>query len=149
MKLYYMAHRLLKQYAPSLYGKMFVHRRTLKYLVAGSTAAVVDVGLLYVFTDLLHIWYIISAVIAFVFAFCVSFTLQKFWTFRDGSVSDIHVQLGKYLVAAILNLILNTALMYLFVDVFHVWYIFSQIIIGLTIAVGSFFVYKKFIFKQQ
>ena len=77
----------------------------------------------------------------------ISFTLQKFWTFRDDRTTDMHIQVGKYFLVALVNLALNTALMYVLVDRFGIWYILSQIIIGLSIAVGSYFVYKKIIFR--
>ncbi|HEY4511363.1 MAG TPA: GtrA family protein [Candidatus Paceibacterota bacterium] len=144
---YYRFLRSVERAFPFFYGHAFTHRRKIKYVIAGGTAAVVDVGFLYVFTDVLDIWYITSAIIAFVFAFCISFTLQKFWTFRDDRTTDMHIQVGKYFLVALVNLALNTALMYVLVDRFGIWYILSQIIIGLSIAVGSYFVYKKIIFR--
>lgn len=136
-------------FSPSFYSLIFTHRMIAKYLVAGGMAASVDIGLLYVFTDIFDIWYLVSAALAFIAAFFVSFVLQKFWTFRDTSTDKIHAQAGLYFVVALLNLCLNTALMYIFVDIFQIWYIFSQIIIGLLVASFSFFIYNKFIFSSS
>lgn len=147
-RFYYLVLRWFERTFPYFYGHAFNHRMKIKYVLAGGTAAAVDVGLLFLLTDLLKIWYITSAIIAFIFAFSVSFTLQKFWTFRDGETSLMHVQIGKYFLTAIINLSINTALMYFFVDYLGIWYILSQIIIGLSIAIGSYFVYKKLIFRK-
>jgi putative flippase GtrA len=133
---------------PSLYSVAFTYRRAVKYVIAGGTAAAVDIGILYILTDLAHIWYLLSAVLAFAVAFVVSFTLQKFWTFRDRSTENLHAQAGLYLAVALFNLCLNTALMYLLVDIFDIWYVFSQIFVGIFIASFSFFIYRIFVFKQ-
>jgi putative flippase GtrA len=60
-----------------------------KYVVSGGSAAIVDIVALYVFTDLFGIWYILSAILAFISAFFVSFLLQKYWTFKDNSNTNI------------------------------------------------------------
>lgn len=126
----------------------FNHRyaRILKFLISGGSAAVVDLGLLYVFTDIFHIWYLLSAVLAFLAAFAVSFSLQKFWTFNDRSLDVIHKQLGMYLVLALFGLGVNTLAMYILVDHAGLHYLAAQILTSAFIAVGNFFAYKHFIF---
>ena len=62
--------------------KKIKYKRPIKYLIAGGTAASVDLSLLYFFTDILKIWYIISACLAFSVAFFVSFFLQKILNFK-------------------------------------------------------------------
>ena len=41
-----------------------------------------------------------------------------------------------YFAIAIVNLCLNTSLMYVLVDYFDVWYMFSQVLIGGMVAIG-------------
>jgi putative flippase GtrA len=120
----------------------------IKYIISGGTAAAVDIAFLVLFTEVFKWWYIVSAIVAFIIAFGVSFTLQKFWTFRDHGTERIHVQASIYLAVSIANLGINTLLMYLFVDIFGIWYVASQVLAGGLIAIMSFFVYKKFIFKK-
>lgn len=123
------------------------YSKVLKYLISGGSAAVINLGVLYVFTEYFGVWYLASSGIAFVFAFMVSFTLQKFWTFGDASVQMIKKQLMLYLVAAAFNLAINTVLMYAFVEHLGIHYFFAQIITSGIIAIGSFFVYQHLIFK--
>lgn len=119
-----------------------------KYVISGGSAAVVNLSILYLFTEFLHIWYLISASIAYILAFGVSFGMQKFWTFKDHETSDIHKQLSLYLVVILVNLGLNALFVYLLVEHTGIWYMIAQVISGLIIAVESFFVYKFFIFKR-
>ncbi|MEK9185679.1 MAG: glycosyltransferase, partial [Patescibacteria group bacterium] len=121
--------------------------RVLRFILAGGTSALSQIAVLYLFTDLLGIWYLYSSMLSFIFALFISFTLQKFWAFRDRALSQIHFQFAKYAVVILIGLLLNTALMYFFVDIVGIWYILSQIITGAIIAVFNFLSYRKYIFK--
>ncbi len=134
-----------------LLSAIFEHRyaRTLKFIISGGLAATIDLGLLYALTEIWHVWYLLSAILAFGVAFGVSFSLQKFWTFNDRSVEGIHAQLGMYLVIALLGLGLNTLCMYGLVDHFGLHYIVAQILTSAFIAVANFFAYKHLIFKNR
>src|SRR3989338_6886764 len=126
-------------YIPRFAKHLRKRARLLRYLIAGSTAAAVDFSLLYLFTDGFGLHYLTSATLAFIIAFFVSFFLQKFWTFQDDSVEKVHAQAVIYFVVAIFNLALNTGLMYLFVDVWGVWYMAAQFLASGLLAVESFF----------
>ncbi|MEI6596731.1 MAG: GtrA family protein, partial [bacterium] len=125
------------------------YKRIIKYLIAGGTAASVDLVLLYILTDILGVWYLISACVAFSIAFFVSFFLQKFWTFRDRDKEVIYKQMRIYLIVALANLALNAVLMYALVDGFKIWYMLAQFIISGLIAIESYLVYKHFIFNKN
>lgn len=123
--------------------------KILRYLFSGGTAAATDLGLLYVFTDVFGMWYLLSSVIAFIFAFMVSFTLQKFFTFQDHGVDGVRSQALAYLGVTSTNLALNTGLIYLFVQYTGLHYLSAQVITSIFIAIESFVVYSMFIFKDK
>lgn len=123
------------------------HRQIIKFVIAGGFAFAVNIVSLYALTEFFQIYYIISTVGAFLISFSVSFTLQKFWTFQDASKDNLHIQLPLYLTMQVTNVSLNAALMYIFVEYLHIWYIFSQVIISLALAVVVFFLNKRYIFK--
>lgn len=120
----------------------------LRYLVAGITGASTQIGLLYVFTDILHFWYLYSSVFSFLAAIIVSFLLQKFWTFADNKTEQMQNQFFKYIGVAIFGLLINTLSMFVLVDFLDLWYILAQIITGAFIAVINFLMYKFFIFNK-
>lgn len=125
------------------------YKQIIKYLIAGGTATSVDLVLLYILTDILGVWYLISASLAFAIAFFVSFFLQKFWTFRDEDKEVMYKQMGVYLAVALTNLVLNATLMYVFVDGFKIWYMLAQIIASGLIACESYFIYQLLIFNKK
>ena len=128
----------------------FIHRKKeiIKYLISGGTAAAVDLSILYFLTDILAVWYLLSAVAAFTIAFFVSFFLQKFWTFRDNDKNAMARQMAYFFLVGLINLGVNTVGMYILVDRFGLWHILSQIIISGMIALSSFIIYKFFIFHK-
>lgn len=119
-----------------------------RFLVSGGSAAAVLLAVLYVFTDIVGLWYLASSVIAFLCAFVVSFTLHKFWTFADPHIGRAPTQAAAHFTAGLINLGLNTAFLYMLVDYAGVHYLVSQILVSGSLAIVSFFVYKHFIFRQ-
>ena len=141
--------RLLNAIWPSAHDVLWKKRLVLAFLVAGGTALVADVGVLYLCKGILGMDIIPAVVIAFLFGFCASFTLQKFWAFEDMSVDRVHAQASLYFLVAALNLFLNIIFMYLLVEVIHLWYILAKALVAGSIACGSFFVYKHLIFFRK
>ncbi len=122
-------------------------RRVIRFIISGGTAASINLGLIYLFTDILGFWYLFSSASAFIFAFIVSFCLQKYWTFENKNKDILYKQLAIYLLLALFNLNVNTALMYILVDFFKIWYMLAQFFVTGLIALWNFTAYKFFIFK--
>lgn len=119
-----------------------------RYVISGGTAAVVDLSVLYLLNSVFNIHYLLAAILAFIVAFSVSFTLQKFWTFKSHSTENIHSQVMIYMGVSLFGLTLNTLLMYLFVDFFHITVILSQIFAGLLVACCTFPLSRYIVFKK-
>ncbi len=141
--------KICDRYIPRFAPHLRKRARFFRYLVAGGTAASVDFFFLYTFTEKVGLHYLVSAALAFVAAFCVSFLLQKFWTFQDDSIERVHTQVALYFIFALMNLGINTALMYLFVDVMEIWYMGAQFLASGLIAFESFFIGRYFIFTNK
>jgi glycosyltransferase involved in cell wall biosynthesis/putative flippase GtrA len=122
---------------------------TLRYFICGITAASINIGSLYIFTDIVGIWYLYSSILSFLLSLIISFTLQKFVVFRDTETHKIHREFIKFFVAAVLGVITNTILIFICVDMFGIWYIFSQIIAGFFVMIQNFILYKFFIFNKK
>jgi putative flippase GtrA len=126
----------------------------IRFIISGGTSAAVDLLLLFLLNSVLGVQYLASAVLAFIGAFGVSFTLHKFWTFRSHG-ERAHKQAMLYLLASLFGLLLNTVLMYLFVQ--HIFarvissakinVMASQVVVGAIVAFVSFFISHRFVFK--
>jgi dolichol-phosphate mannosyltransferase len=136
----------VEEFITLVYGRRYT---IAKFVISGSTAGFVELGLLYVLTRYLGLYYLVSSTVGFVFAVAVSFTLQKFWTFENTSITYIHKQAAMYLGLGVTNLGINAAIMLLLVEVFHLWYLLSQLLACATMAGSNFLIYNCFIFKAD
>ena len=134
-------YRVLSTSYPSL-------MRIVRFVVSGGTATAVNLGILFVLTHLFGLWYLLSSVIAFLGAFFVSFTMQKYWTFEDDSTSRLRSQALIYLSIILVGLGVNTALIYSFVEYARLHYVVAQLISGIFIAVMNYFSYKHLVFRE-
>ena len=138
---------MLEKYTDFVFDLLEKHV-ILRFIISGGTSAAVDLILLYLFNSILGIHYLLSSIMAFTGAFSVSFTLHKFWTFKSHKEST-HKQVVMYLATSLFGLLLNTFLMYVFVDLIHIMVLLSQIIVGLIVACFSFFLSHRFVFKYK
>jgi putative flippase GtrA len=119
-----------------------------RYLIAGGSSAAANLAVLYVGTDILGFWYLYSSIAAFCFGVGVSFTMQKFVTFQNTELAQVHRQAIAYLLLTIGNLFVNTGFMYALVEWGGLWHITAQIVSALIISVESFIIYRLVIFKR-
>ena len=122
--------------------------RIFRFIISGSAGAATNLGILYVLTDIFGIWYLFSSICSTSAAMIVSFTMQKFFTFRNFERDNVHRQATLYLVVSLSAIGLNTLLMYLFVSIIGIHYLLAQIAASLIVAIFSYFMYGK-IFKMN
>lgn len=116
------------------------YTRVVKFLIVGSTAALVNITVLFIATSFFNVWYLLASIVSFCVALAYNFYLQKLWTFglRKSALSH---GLAAFTGVNVVNLMLNTAGMYLFVDVVGLWYIFAQLLTSAIIGIESFIAY--------
>jgi putative flippase GtrA len=114
-----------------------------RFLISGGIATIINLLVLAALTSGLGLWYLLSSACSFTISFAASFVLQKYWTFRSMEHHKIPRQLPLHLSAAFANLLVNLALMYLFVSVLGIWYVWAQLLTAALIAGESFFVLHR------
>ena len=150
IKIYKFLKRCFKRFAPRRVSLLVEQYKIgIKYVISGGTAAVVDLGLLFLLTEIAGIWYLLSAVIAFICSLFTAFLLHKFWTFREHSLHRITKQFVFFTLVALFNLGLNTLLLYLAVEVWHVWYLAAQFVIMGALAFMNFVINKTVTFRHE
>ena len=131
------------------YINKFTKHLIVRYIIAGGTSAVVNISIFSLLFYIFDIYYLISNVIAFIIAFFISLALQKFWTFRDHSLDGVHIQSLMYLLNSLFGLGVNTLVLYVCVDYFGILPIIGVIIAGVSTALCTFPISRKYIFNQQ
>lgn len=142
-------HRIgrLHQWIESLIGARAL--RLVRYLIAGGIAAASNLAILFLLVHLGGMYYIYASILAFILSIAVSFITQKFLTFQDTPLYNVHKQFVRYLVVIFANLILNTLIIYLIVEVAGAWYMLAQVFATATVAVTGYIGYSTFVFRTH
>lgn len=123
--------------------------KILRYIISGGLAAVTHLGVLFLLTDIAGMWFVEANVLAFCLGFIVSFGMQKLWTFGDRQTKGVHHQAFWYALVQIGSLSVDTLLLYVLVTYAGWWYLGSQFLLLVLIAVGNFFIFNKVIFRNH
>lgn len=117
-----------------------------RYLISGGTAASVNFAALFLLVEVVHVHYLFASAISVGMAIIVSFTLHKFFTFREHTLERIPHQFVRYLLLLACSVSVNTVLMWLLVDGLLIPYFLAQVAVSGVIATGNFFAYRLFVF---
>jgi putative flippase GtrA len=111
-----------------------------RFIISGGSAATINFALLYIFTEYFQIFYLISAILSFTLSSVVAFLMHKFWTYKNHNKEEMHKEFSFHFLVVSTNLLLNTLLVYIFVEWLNLWYLLAQFITSIILAFESFFV---------
>lgn len=120
----------------------------LRFFISGGIATVTNLGLTLLLTSFFGIWYLLSALMAFLVATAVGFYLQKFWTFSQKNTQALPRESILFLANNVLGLFFTMLGMYVLVEHVGMWYLASQTIMLGIVAVWNFLAYRSVIFKS-
>jgi putative flippase GtrA len=122
--------------------------RILRFLSAGGLGVLLYYLILYIFTDLFGVWYMMSAVIASIVNWTSNFVLQKLRAFQNRDRKNLHRQAGAYAGMAIVLFLANMLLLYVLVESFKLWYMGAQVIVTIILTIASYFITSR-IFSEK
>ncbi len=121
-----------------------------KFLITGGSVAIFHLLFVYILTSLLGIWYLASTIFSYTCAIMLNFVLQKKFVFtapsQESGRTEKH-RFSLFTTVAVLHLVLNTLLMYSFVDLFGFNYLLAQIAILFFLSLATYFINRYFIFN--
>lgn len=98
-----------------------------RYSLGWGLAALLDISLLYLFTDVFGLYYLFSACLSFVIAFTFWYIFQKYITFRNYSKKHI-LQLSLFLLFQLIWQGIYMLFLWIGVDYMHIYYMFVAIV---------------------
>lgn len=112
-------------------------KQFIKFSLVGIINTLINLAIFLLLTEIFEVYYILSAVFAFLVAVTNSFVLNKIWTFKE----NLRLELGKkYLrfgLVSVSALLVNLFFLYIFTEVFGIYYIISQILaIGISLIIN-------------
>ncbi|NCN51591.1 GtrA family protein [archaeon] len=120
----------------------------LKYALVGFIGILVNLLFLYLFTEIFKMYYLFSSVISFSIATFHNFFINKVWTFKENVKDKVFSKGTKFFIISGISLLVNTFFLYLFTDIFGVYYIFSQILASGFTLITNFTGNRLWTFKN-
>ncbi len=109
----------------------------LRYTITGCTSFILDLILLWGFTELLHIHYLASAAIAFCIAISVNYVTGRAYAFEKSTrgLVDGYV---RFVGIALIGIVLLLAGMYLLVDLWGFSYLIARLCVGGIVGIWNY-----------
>ena len=127
---------------------IYKYKKRLKYGAVSLVGEIVDILVLFILTNFVGFYYILSAIISYLSAIFINFNLNKKFTFKfkNKCFRDYVVSLVKYLLISLGGMIINISLLAFIVELFNLNYLISKIIVNIVVFI---FIYKghSFILK--
>lgn len=120
-------------------------KKFIKYAVVGLIGTFTHLSILGFLVEVLHFSPIVGTTIGFLVTVIISYYLNYRWTFSSSSKHII--ALPRYTAVSLIGLCLNTGIMFLTVNVFHLWYVIGQTIAVIMIPLSNFFLNSHWSFK--
>ncbi len=123
----------------------------IKFCMVGGVGTIINLVILFLLVEFLNVWYLFSAIFAFIIAVTNNFILNKFWTFESYSKkkSVLTKQYTQFFIISLFALGVNLIFLYIFVEYFNLWYIFSQFLAILIALSINFIGNKIWIFRKR
>ena len=127
-------------------NKLFA--QIIKFGFVGGTSFLIDAGILFLLTEFAGVHYLISGAISFTASVIYNYILSIKWVFDAKEDVNKVQELAVFIGLSVIGLGLNQLFMWLFVDIFHIYYMLSKIIATAIVMVYNFDTRKIFIEKK-
>ncbi len=127
------------------------YQELISYVFWGGMTTVVNYAAYFLCTDVFHIHYLASNVIAWAAAVAFAFLVNKLLVFQSKSWarSTVFRELWQFLSARILSGVLETAVLWIFVDFLHFSDDFVKIAASVLVVVLNYALSKWIIFRKN
>lgn len=115
-----------------------------KFGVVGVIAFIVDYLSLYLLTEFLNVYYLISSIISFLLSIIINYILSINWVFdikKKQSFKDVII----FTLLSTIGLLINLLVMYLSVEVFKIHYMIGKLIATFIVMIWNFVTRKMFL----
>ncbi len=119
----------------------------IRYTFVGGFAFVIDFGTLFILTNYLNIYYLLSAAIAFLIGLTINYSLCIRWVFVKRNIRNRKAEFLLFMFIGIIGLALNELFIWIFTDVALMHYLISKIFTTIIVYLWNFFARKFMLFN--
>lgn len=109
----------------------------LRYMVTSCSSFALDLGFLWMFTEVLHIYYLTSVALAFSIGVSFNYVTSRAYAFR-GSTRGLVDGYFRFLVIALTGMAFILLAMHTLVETLHVEYLFARVIVGTFVGMWNY-----------
>ncbi|OPY55192.1 MAG: GtrA-like protein [Methanosaeta sp. PtaU1.Bin112] len=138
-----------RQYLSLKYEKKC--RNILRFALVGATGALLNLSIIYTLTNYIHIWYMISALVAIESSILWNFYLNTKVTFnyRFQNRSELFAAIFRYHLLSFTSTIINLAALLAFTEFFKIYFMFSEIL-AIMLAFGiNYFISARYVWSEK
>lgn len=118
-----------------------------RYVFVGLISTIIDMGSLFILSEILGINYLLSAAIAFVFGLTSNYLLSILWVFE--STKNIKKEFSLFAIIGIGGLIWTEIILWALVDKIGYSVMLSKALSVILVLFWNFGMRKKFVFKEK
>ena len=122
-------------------------RELVLYVVFGAFTFFVNIAVYFLFEDVLGVNYLISNIVAWFFSVLFAYITNRIWVFESKS-PNILKEMALFFGGRIFSGVVDTALMYLFIDVMMIGNTISKIVVQIIVIVLNYIFSKLIVFKD-
>ena len=137
--------KLAKKY-PLFKNKWFAH--FIKAALFSGAGYLAHLLILFIFTEFLGIYYLISAIVGFVMGSSINYVINKRYTFDEEIKYHFVKKYFKYILVSLISLGASLALLYIFTEFLSIYYLLSQVFATAIVFLVKFVIIKICIFKD-
>jgi putative flippase GtrA len=108
-----------------------------------------DFASLAVLTEIVGLYYMISAVFAFAVGLCVTYGLSVLWIFKHRRIKNRIAEFAAFSLIGLIGVVLMLASMWLLTEVVHLHYLISKIVSSILVFAVNFAIRKQLLFRTQ
>jgi dolichol-phosphate mannosyltransferase len=120
-----------------------------KFSLVGIFGTILNILILFIATEKFGVYYLGSAIIAFIFSMSFNFFLNKKWTFGENIQENIFRKYLKFASISVVALITNLFFLYVLTDFLGVYYLISQLIAIFLSLFINFFGNRAWTFRKK
>ncbi len=122
-------------------------RELVLYVLFGAFTFFVNIAVYFLFEDVLGVNYLISNIVAWFFSVLFAYITNRIWVFESKS-PNILKEMALFFGGRIFSGVVDTALMYLFIDVMMIGNTISKIVVQIIVIVLNYIFSKLIVFKD-
>lgn len=126
---------------------MKLDRELFLYVVFGTLTFFVNILVYFFFEGVLGVNYIISNILAWFFSVLFAYVTNRIWVFESKS-TNILKEMSLFFGGRIFSGVVDTGLMYLFIDIMSLGDTFSKIVVQIIVVILNYVFSKLIVFKD-